>query len=418
MRTLERRLAIFVIAAALLPTVLAFTSPVWAQAQTNPPLNIPTPEITVSQDVNAAAGVGSSVAAPPSTQISVPFETLTNATVAAVVNDVKFIDVPWIAQYVGGAYNYAVSIAAVLAAVMMMIGGLQYLTAGGDPSKVSRAKSRISDAVLGLVLVFGSYLLLYAINPTLTAGSVLLVPKVEQTVFVANETPEYLVDESTPTAATAQSNPAGTKTPPTQGSSVPSLKQYDFKNVGYINSNSPKCITQGNAGKKPYTIASSGCGVTSAAMVVGYYHPEITPSTLPPAMAELATNNNMRTCSNGCKSCSGTAGAFFTSASTVGTYGLKGEQVTLSKALSLLRQGKPIVALYGKPSMFTCGGHYIVFAGMDGSGNVIVNDPGHPDWKPYTDDNCDNPQPTSVYPKSVPTKWLYGGFRAAWYIHP
>jgi hypothetical protein len=44
-------------------------------------------------------------------------------------------------------------VAGVAAVVMIIIGGLRYITSGGDSSKVSSAKSAIMYAIIGLVVV-------------------------------------------------------------------------------------------------------------------------------------------------------------------------------------------------------------------------------------------------------------------------
>ncbi len=395
------------------------------------PLTLPSPDIGVSPAVNAPAVKQGPEA--PQLGIEVPLMQLTNAT-SEKVGDITNIDIPWLAQYMAGIFRYSVGIAGMLAAVMMMIGGVQYLTAGGDASKVAKGKQRITDALLGLVIVVGSYLLMYSVNPDLVTFSSLKIIKLEPVTYVANETPEFLVDEPVPPAASQLTGSATPKAGPAGagGGNVPSLKQYDYRNVGYLNKGTPQCVTVGNAGKKPFTIASSGCGVTSAAMVVAYYHREIDPKTLPPIMAQLATDNNMRPCNKTCGSCSGTAGSFFISDSTMGKYGLVGKNIgggagVQAKAMDLLRQGKPLVALMKGPSIFTCGGHYIVLTGVDGNGNIIINDPGHNDSKTYTDDTCPSPPaksgPTNIYPRSVPPSYVFtskggGGLTNLWYISP
>ena len=50
---------------------------------------------------------------------------------------------------------------------MMIIGGFQYLTSAGDASKIGAAKSRMANALIGLVLVLGAYTILKTINPEL-----------------------------------------------------------------------------------------------------------------------------------------------------------------------------------------------------------------------------------------------------------
>lgn len=74
-----------------------------------------------------------------------------------------------VSQYIGRIYNFAIGIVGLIAAVMMIIGGFQYLTSAGDAGKIGAAKKRITDAIIGLVLMLGSYALLNTINPALLA---------------------------------------------------------------------------------------------------------------------------------------------------------------------------------------------------------------------------------------------------------
>jgi hypothetical protein len=65
------------------------------------------------------------------------------------------------------AYNFALAIGAVIAFGVIVWGGVQYALAAGNPSRQSDARDRIWQALIGLVLLAGSYLVLYTINPAL-----------------------------------------------------------------------------------------------------------------------------------------------------------------------------------------------------------------------------------------------------------
>ena len=73
----------------------------------------------------------------------------------------------WIAEYIGAIYKYAIGVAGILAAVMLMIGGIIWLTAGGNQTRIGAAKSYITASITGLVIALSSYLILYQINPEL-----------------------------------------------------------------------------------------------------------------------------------------------------------------------------------------------------------------------------------------------------------
>ena len=72
-----------------------------------------------------------------------------------------------IAKYIQAIYNYAIGVVGILAAVVMMIGGLMWITAGGNTSNIGEAKAMITASLTGLVLVLVSYLLLLQVNPAL-----------------------------------------------------------------------------------------------------------------------------------------------------------------------------------------------------------------------------------------------------------
>jgi hypothetical protein len=84
------------------------------------------------------------------------------------------------AQYLSALYQWGVSITGILAGIMIMIGGLLYLTAGGSSERVSNAKSYISSALIGLVLALTSYFLLQTVNPALLSLKFPKVPLVSQ----------------------------------------------------------------------------------------------------------------------------------------------------------------------------------------------------------------------------------------------
>ena len=73
-----------------------------------------------------------------------------------------------IAEYIKAIYTYAVGAVGILATVMLMIGGLRWILAAGNPSSISEAKDIILASISGMVLVLTSYLVLNQVNPALT----------------------------------------------------------------------------------------------------------------------------------------------------------------------------------------------------------------------------------------------------------
>ena len=71
-------------------------------------------------------------------------------------------------QMVAWFYYFIVTIAGVSAFFTLILGGFEWLTSTGDPSKISNAKDKLSSALLGLVIILASYLILQVVNPELT----------------------------------------------------------------------------------------------------------------------------------------------------------------------------------------------------------------------------------------------------------
>lgn len=59
--------------------------------------------------------------------------------------------------------KYGIYIAGLIALVFLVIGGYQYITSGGNEESSKKAVKTISTAVLGLILVFAAYGIIYSI---------------------------------------------------------------------------------------------------------------------------------------------------------------------------------------------------------------------------------------------------------------
>lgn len=72
--------------------------------------------------------------------------------------------------YARQLFAFILSAAAVLAFLMLVVGGMQYLSAAGNESWIKDAKSRIMSALFGLVLAAAAWLILNTINPALISN--------------------------------------------------------------------------------------------------------------------------------------------------------------------------------------------------------------------------------------------------------
>ncbi len=71
-------------------------------------------------------------------------------------------------DYIRAIYRYALAIVTTIAIIMITYGGFRYLI-GATSGDIAKGKEIISNAIIGLLLVFGAYLILQTVNPqTLT----------------------------------------------------------------------------------------------------------------------------------------------------------------------------------------------------------------------------------------------------------
>ena len=70
-------------------------------------------------------------------------------------------------SYLLALYNFGLGAVGIAALLMAIVGGYFYVTSAGNTSRVSKGKELITDAILGIVVAFCAWLLLYIINPDL-----------------------------------------------------------------------------------------------------------------------------------------------------------------------------------------------------------------------------------------------------------
>jgi hypothetical protein len=129
---------------------------------------------SVVPSVYAQTGDSSPKAAAAPPQLNIPVPGLDFGT---GVEDSGYLVIPFIGQYVSAVYKYLVGVGVIAAAVMIVYGGFLYVL-GSTISKISSGKEIITDAIIGLVLLLGSYSLLALINPMTTNLSAVKIRKI------------------------------------------------------------------------------------------------------------------------------------------------------------------------------------------------------------------------------------------------
>jgi len=169
---------------------------------------------------------------------------LAGPTKAATLNDVNFVpqvSVPNsqfqagvtytmkepslkpLGEYIIAIFNYGLAIVGILAAIILMAGGLIWLTSGGSSSKVGQAKELMLGSIVGLLILVVSWVILNTINPELVNFRTTAIPSVEKVVYgccqsseevamVANRDcamPAQFYEDSLPDYATNTCQPLG-----------------------------------------------------------------------------------------------------------------------------------------------------------------------------------------------------------------
>ncbi len=82
-----------------------------------------------------------------------------------------------LSAYLQWLFAFSISVAGVAAVMVIAISGIAYMVSYGNPGKMESAKERITQALLGLLLVVSAWLILYTINPDLVKNS-LTIPDI------------------------------------------------------------------------------------------------------------------------------------------------------------------------------------------------------------------------------------------------
>lgn len=93
------------------------------------------------------------------------FTTLTTLSDFAVLAAAQPLAAPKsIPDVIAGITGWIMGIIAVVATMFLVIGGLRYMAAGGDPAQVEQAKGNFKSALIGYALAFLSPVILQVLQ--------------------------------------------------------------------------------------------------------------------------------------------------------------------------------------------------------------------------------------------------------------
>lgn len=90
-----------------------------------------------------------------------------------------YVFIPWLAQFISALYKFGVGITSIIAVIIIILQGVRIIISGGGENKTEGYK-KITHALIGLLIAWGSFAILYNINPKLTEFNALKVKVVER----------------------------------------------------------------------------------------------------------------------------------------------------------------------------------------------------------------------------------------------
>ncbi len=98
-------------------------------------------------------------------------------------------------EYFIYVFNFIIILSGIFALVGLIKGGINYVTSSGDPGKIKKARDQIIATFVGIIILLGSYIMLYNISPQLVILD-LITP--ERVAYEPEYGPSSEVTEDTP----------------------------------------------------------------------------------------------------------------------------------------------------------------------------------------------------------------------------
>lgn len=132
--------------------------------------------------------------AKPALEISIPG--LNFSDTKQTLDKDGYIHVPYIGEFLSAAYKYALVIGSILAVIMIIKNGVTIILSAGGEGKME-GYHQIGQVMVGLIIMWGSFAILYTINPALTQFKPLRIK------YISGKNLE-IVDEKTYESVTKQ----------------------------------------------------------------------------------------------------------------------------------------------------------------------------------------------------------------------
>jgi hypothetical protein len=132
-----------------------------------------------SEAAKEACGDNYSFCYPPAVNYNLSIGIPLTGTVTTSVAD--------LGDYIDKVYKYLLAISMIIAVIMMMVGGLQYISSPSG-QEASKAKERIVRSLTGMILLMCAALILATVNPQLINLEMPAIPKLRTVFFISDST--------------------------------------------------------------------------------------------------------------------------------------------------------------------------------------------------------------------------------------
>jgi len=90
--------------------------------------------------------------------------------------DVNRLKIPWLtsgsfADIIARALDLILLIAGIIAVVILVYGGIQYMTAGGDSAKADKGRTTIVNAIIGIAIIALAFLIVRWVENAIKVGT-------------------------------------------------------------------------------------------------------------------------------------------------------------------------------------------------------------------------------------------------------
>ncbi|MDP2692949.1 MAG: C39 family peptidase [bacterium] len=294
--------------------------------------------------------------------------------------DERYIDSPYLTDYLAAMYRYAVILSTILATIVIIFAGVLWITSAGNAEQIGRAKKMIGRAITGLILAVGSYTILWTINPQLVEFGSLKILRVLDVDISGILSGIDDQDKDYPVSGKYSNFQPATMTAEEKEKYLKYTETYYAQSGGAWGSTPYGTACPEGEG----TYKASGCAPTAIAMVLKHLGKEVDPK----GVGDIAVETGARDgCSGGTDTYGKGDGATKFLEALKSKYNVKIDWVEKDKALSLIKDGKWLIQS-GAQAGFTGlekmrerpKGHYLVFTEyvlLDSKQEIIrINDSG------------------------------------------